>query len=190
MIKQKLPRKKKCKGCGLVFHPLRQLQATCSIPCAIKHGEETKRKKEAREHRENKAKLKTIPQLKREAQQACNAYVRYRDKDLPCICCGLPLTNDFNNGLGGQYDAGHYRSVASAPHLRFDERNIHAQRKSCNQWGSGRAVDYRLGLIARFDVHYVEAIEADQTVKKYTRDDLIAIKKYYQAKLKALKAEG
>ncbi len=190
MFEIKLLRKKKCKSCGLVFQPLRQLQATCSSPCAIIHGRETQRKKEAKAHREKKAQLKTIPQLKREAQQACNAYVRYRDKDLPCICCGLPLTNNFTDGIGGLYDAGHYRSVGSAPHLRFDERNIHAQRKSCNQWGSGRAVDYRLGLIARFDVQYVEAIEADQTPKKYTRDDLIAIKKYYQAKLKALKAEG
>ena len=190
MIKAKLPRKKKCKSCGLVFQPERQLQATCSIPCAISHGQETKRKKEARVQREKKAQLKTIAQLKREAQQACNAYVRYRDKDLPCICCGLPLTNDFNNGLGGLYDAGHYRSVGSAPHLRFDERNIHAQRKSCNRFGSGRAVDYRLGLIARFSVQYVEDLEADQSVKKYNREDLIAIRKYYQAKLKELKANN
>jgi hypothetical protein len=90
--------------------------------------------------------------------------------------------------IGGGYDCGHYRSVGSAPHLRFDERNAHAQRKQCNRWGSGRAVDYRIGLIKRIGLEKVEALESDQTVKKYTIDDLKSIISAYKAKFKALKA--
>lgn len=190
MIKVKLPRKKKCKSCGLVFQPERQFQAACSIPCAINHSKEIQRKKEVKEHRERKRKLKTKSTLTREAQTAFNAYIRERDRFEACICCGLPLAIQFDvPSLGGGYDCGHYRSVGSAPHLRFDERNAHAQRKQCNRWGSGRAVDYRIGLIKRIGIEAVEALEADQSVKKYTTEDLIAIRKYYMAKTKELKVK-
>jgi len=83
----------------------------------------------------------------------------------------------------------HYRSVGSSPHLRFDERNAHAQRKQCNRWGAGRSVDYRLGLINRIGLAAVESLEADQTPKNYTIDDLRAITACYRAKLKGLKNE-
>lgn len=120
----------------------------------------------------------------KEAQIAFNAYVRERDKNQPCICCGQPLGAQ---QVGGGFDAGHYRSVGSAPHLRFDERNCHGQRKSCNRYGSGRSVDYRLGLIARIGLAEVESLEADNDPKKYSIDDLKAIKAKYKAKLKELK---
>jgi hypothetical protein len=133
--------------------------------------------------------IKTIPQLKEEAQKIFNAFIRYRDKDKPCIDCGQwhgksdPLT-------GGQWDAGHYRSTGSADHLRYDERNVHKQLKDCNKWGAGRAVDYRIGLIQRIGIEEVEALEADQTLVKWTRELLQGIKTKYKAKLKALKAAG
>ena len=54
----------------------------------------------------------------------------------------------------------------SAAHLRFDERNAHAQRKVCNRWGAGRAVDYRIGLVARIGLAAVEALESDNAPKE------------------------
>src|SRR3546814_4920656 len=74
----------------------------------------------------------------KKAQIAFNKFIRLRDARKPCICCGKPLTDGALTG--GGYDAGHYRSTGSAPHLRFIEDNCHAQRKQCNQWGAGRAV--------------------------------------------------
>jgi len=136
---------------------------------------ETRRRKEA---------IKTLPQLKAEAQAAFNAFIRARDAHQPCICCGLPLSA---GDVGGLYDCGHYRSVGSAPHLRYDERNAHAQRKQCNRWGAGRAVDYRIGLITRIGLEVVEALEADNTQRKYTREELIAIKAAYTTKARACK---
>ena len=128
--------------------------------------------------------IKTLPELHREAQAAFNAFVRARDAGKPCICCGLPLSA---GDVGGKYDCGHYRSVGSAPHLRYDERNAHGQRKQCNRWGAGRAVDYRLGLIERIGLQAVEALESDNAPRKWTREELIAIRDEYRKKLKAMR---
>jgi hypothetical protein len=71
--------------------------------------------------------------------------------------------------------------------LRFDERNAHGQLKQCNRWGSGRAVDYRLGLIRKIGLEEVESLEADQTTKKWTVDELKALIAHYKAKIKGKK---
>lgn len=133
--------------------------------------------------RQRKRALKTIPELIKEAQAAFNAFIRARDAGQPCICCGQPLGK---GDIGGRYDAGHYRSTGSASHLRFDEANCHAQRKQCNRYGAGRAVDYRIGLIKRIGWERVEELEASNSPRKWTRDELIAIKDLYVSKLKEL----
>lgn len=141
-------------------------------------------KAERKKDRERKEKLKTRSDYMKEAQIAFNAYIRERDKHKPCICCGKVLPLD---AVGGGFDCGHYRSVGSAPHLRFDERNAHGQLKQCNRYGSGRAVDYRIGLIKRIGVAVVMAIEADNEPKHYTIEDLKGIRDHFRAKLKELK---
>lgn len=133
--------------------------------------------------RERKAAMKTIPDLIKEAQREFNHFIRVRDADKPCICCGKALASE---GVGGGFDCGHYRSVGSAPHLRFDERNAHGQTKHCNRYGAGRAVDYRIGLIARLGVDVVEQLEADNRVHKWQRDELIAIRDLYRQKRRDL----
>lgn len=130
---------------------------------------------------QRKQAIKTLPQLHREAQASFNAFIRARDKGKPCICCGLPLSA---GDVGGSFDCGHYRSVGSAPQLRYHEDNAHGQRKQCNRWGAGRAVDYRLGLIARIGLERVEALEAINAPHKWTREELMAIRDAYRAKLK------
>lgn len=143
-------------------------------------------KKDRSEFRERKAKLKRIPDLIKEAQTAFNAFIRERDRDQPCICCGRTGTNV--DGLHAHgWDAGHYRSTGSASHLRFNEDNCHRQLVYCNRHGAGRAVDYRIGLVARIGLPRVESLEASNTPHKWQRDELIAIKALYVAKLKELK---
>jgi len=163
---------------------VRFAQIACSIPCAIEHANALKAKKEKKEHREAKAKTVTRSQRMKAAQAAFNAFIRFRDKGKNCICCDKPLGDE---AIGGAYDCGHYRSVGSAPHLRFDERNAHGQSKYCNRWLNGNAVNYRQGLINRIGLEAVEELEADQSVKKYTVDDLIEITRYYKEKVKELK---
>lgn len=144
-------------------------------------------KAERKKDRERK-KVANPPNYLALAQKAFNAFVRERDKDQPCICCGREKTQV--NGLRAHgWDAGHYRSRGSAPHLRFHEDNCHRQLVYCNQYKSGNAVDYRLGLIDRIGLERVEALEADQTPRHYTDDDYIAIAALYRAKLKALREQ-
>lgn len=183
---------KKCRHCRNTFTPVRAMQIVC-LDCVVPYVQAQNAKKRAaaikadrKETRERLAAMKRLPDLIREAQVEFNKFIRARDAEKPCICCGQPLGE---GDVGGAYDCGHYRSTGSASHLRFDERNAHAQRKVCNRWGAGRAVDYRLGLIHRLGLAVVEALEADNTPHKWTREELIAIKETYRAKARALKAE-
>ena len=189
----KQPRPKMCKNpaCGISFQPQRLGQAVCSPACAlaIKDVNQQKARKslalvERREIKVRKEKLKSRSDHMKDAQQAFNEFIRWRDRSAgrACISSGRPL-----DWSGNQTDAGHYRSVGSAPHLRFDERNCHAQSKQDNRFLSGNAVDYRIGLIARIGLAAVEALEADQSVKKYTIDELKALTAHYRALTRELK---
>lgn len=182
----------RCPHCRQTYKPARMGQKSClEMDCIIKAGQARKAKEaakqakaERREIRARKDKLKTRRDYINEAQRAFNKFIRVRDSGKSCICCGkaIPLAE-----TGGSGDAGHYRSVGSAPHLRFDERNCHLQDKQCNRWGAGRAVDYRIGLIQRIGLQAVEALEADQEPRKHTIAELVAIRDTYRAKLKELK---
>lgn len=186
------PRKCANPECRTEFTPaFSTTQKVCKWQCglAIKDANHDKARKaiasqERAEHRQAKEKVKTRSQHMQECQIAFNAYIRMRDMlaGYCCISSGRPL-----DWSGNATDAGHYRSVGSAPHLRFDERNCHAQSKQDNRFLSGNAVDYRIGLIARIGLEAVEELEADQSTRKYTIDDLKAIKAHYRAKVRELK---
>ena len=64
-------------------------------------------------------KKKTLPKLKKECQVVFNAFIRERDKDLPCISCGRKL------GL----QAGHYYPTQGYDGLRFDSFMEHYKDK-------------------------------------------------------------
>lgn len=192
---QKSPRPKKCRNpaCGEKFTPtFSTAQKVCSPKCAlaIKDVNAERAKKAIADTSRNeikaqKEKLKSRGDHMREAQIAFNAYIRLRDQlaGHVCISSGRPL-----DWSGNSVDAGHYRSVGSAPHLRFDERNCHAQSKQDNRFLSGNAVDYRIGLIERIGQAAVDDLESDQSLKKYTVEDLKDIKAEYRLKLRELKA--
>ncbi len=183
---------KPCAVCGEAFTPsFSSTQVVCSPKCAQAHAPANAGKarkaidqRERREIKVRKEKLKSRGEHMAEAQKAFNEYIRWRDRVAghPCISSGAPL-----DWASNSVDAGHYRSVGSAPHLRFVEINCHAQCKKDNRYLSGNAVEYRVGLIARIGLAAVEALEADQSTRKYTIDDLKAIKAEYRAKVRELK---
>lgn len=193
MLAAKQPRAKKCQNpaCAESFIPQRLGQKVCSPACALavapknhKVARKAIDQLERREIKARKEKLKSRADHLREAQQAFNEFIRWRDRlaGHPCISSGKPL-----DWSGNAVDAGHYRSVGAAPHLRFDERNCHAQRKHDNQYKSGNVTDYRIGLIVRIGIEAVEALESDNSVRKYTVEELKAIKAKYRAKTRELK---
>ena len=177
-------------GCGERFTPARQMQAACGPLCAQAFAANASAKKAAKaaadDRRETRAKLEAMKktgELRAEVQTAFNLFIRLRDKDKPCICCGKPLGDP---RYGGAYDAGHWLSRGSSPNLAFDERNVNAQRKGCNRPGGTTRAKFRAGMIVRWGLAVVEALEADQSIRHYTKDELRAMRAEYRAKAKQL----
>ncbi|MES1979573.1 MAG: recombination protein NinG [Pseudomonadota bacterium] len=193
MTPTKPQKQRKCKVCPSTFTPMRPFQTWCSVPCGSVLAEERlAKKKKADAIADRKATKQALEKHKRrgdllaETQTAFNKFIRLRDAGQTCICCGKPFEPQ---RPGGSVDAGHYLSRGSAPHLRFDERNVHAQRKNCNRPGGTTREAFRAGMIQRIGLEAVEALECDQSLKKYTDDDLRAIKTTYTAKARELEKE-
>jgi hypothetical protein len=188
-LQPKPPRAKKCRVeiCGATFVPSRLGQAVCSPACAIidaPKNQEKARKALAdvgrKELKAAKERIKPKGQYMREAQTAFNAWVRARDAGLPCISCGT--TADI------QYAAGHFRSAGGHPELRFDPLNVHLQcNRNCNMAKSGNLGPYRIELIKRIGQEKVDWLEGPHEPKRYTIDDLKAIKAHYRALTRELK---
>lgn len=173
---------KKCKYCKDIFTPFKPLQYVCSPQCALDYAKVSREKKQRLESRlirkETKEKLKTRSDWMKEAQTSFNAWIRERDKDLPCISC--------QRYHDGQYHAGHYRTTKAAPELRFEEMNVHKQCSVCNNHLSGNILEYRINLIKRIGQANVNWLEGSHKPKKYTIDELKAIKEKYKNKLREI----
>lgn len=150
---------------------------TCGQECAVSFVEKEKERNTRKERQEGLAKLKKRSDWMKEAQASLNAWIRLvRDRDLPCISCGRHHE--------GQFHAGHFLSRGSHPHLALLEINLAKQCQPCNVHLSGNQLAYRRGLIERVGLLAVELLESDMTPRKYTIDDLKAIKSHYKQLLK------
>jgi endogenous inhibitor of DNA gyrase (YacG/DUF329 family) len=174
-----------CAHCGKPFsRTYTTMQAVCSPRCAralVTAKRKAKERAEREQLRARKQAAKRRPELLAEAQAAFNRYIKFRDYGMPCICCGkaMPWGDEMP---GGSIDAGHFLSRGSTPELRFDERNVHAQLKSCNRPGGTTRNSFRYGMIARVGLKVVEWLEGPHEPRKYTRDELIALRDEYRAK--------
>ena len=175
---------KKCKVCSIPFTPVRPMQKVCSPACAMKLAREVVAKADRKETKLKLDALQTKPQLVKKAQTAFNAFIRARDKGKACISCDTQLGGEPNT-----FDAGHYRSVGSAPHMRFVEDNVHGQCKHCNNWLGGNHVEYRKRLLERIGEHRLEQIENDNVLRKYTKEALEEIAKQYREEARRLEKE-
>jgi len=184
----------RCPHCRQTYERKRMGQKSCeAVECAIAAGQARKAKdaaKKAKAERQQikarKEKAKRPADLKAEARAAFHAYVRARDiaAGHGCIDCGKPFEPQ---KPGGSVDAGHYLSRGSHPNLAFSEINTNAQRKNCNRPGGTTAAAHRLGMVTRYGIAAVEALEADTEPRRYRADDYRRIRDTYRAKLKDLK---
>ena len=174
-----------CKVCAKEFIRTNSMHIVCGRVCAARIPVFNRKDEKAKTAAAREA-LKTLPDLRKEAQESFNAFIRTRDEGKPCICCGgFPKSYSLT---GGEWDAGHYRSRGAAIELAFDEHNCHAQLKHCNR----RAWDvasYRRNLIDRIGLAAVESLEGHHEAKKYSRDNMREIRDYYRAKKRALDRE-
>jgi hypothetical protein len=183
-------------ACGAQFVPSQLGQKVCGWSCglAIAPVKQDKARKaidqrERREIKVRKEKLKSRADHLREAQAAVNEYVRLRDAHLPCISCDSS-PSDHDLITGSRWDAGHYRSVGACPELRFEPLNIHRQCVKCNRNLSGNAVEYRIRLVVRIGVEKVAWIEGPHPARKYTVEEIKAIKAEFRAMTKDLKKDA
>ena len=135
------------------------------------------------EKREAKERLRTRREWMKLAQTAFNKFIRERDSIMPCVSCHMPMT------YGGQWHAGHYRTTAAAPQLRFDESNVHRQCAQCNLRKSGNIVEYRKRLVERIGLAEVERLESDNAIHRYTVEELKGVIDLYREKLRGMRKE-
>lgn len=190
--KPKKPKVCKNKACRQPFIASRMGQKVCGPLCAMVVGREQAQKDRDETARQDKANvrarkeaIKKLPQLHREAQRAVNAWIRLRDAKEPCISCNAPPP-DLSELHAGR-DAGHFRSVGSAPQLRYTPTNIAAQCVHCNQHLAGNHTGYRRGLAARIGLEAVEALENDNAPHKWTHEEVRAVRDDYRAKVREAK---
>ena len=184
--------KKKCRHCkeyDLVESGIKvPLGWFCSMSCVVQHGKKAATAVSDKRKRQTLTKLKesvkTASEWRVEAQTAFNAYVRYRDRDLPCISCDATGDHD---GLGGYWDAGHYRSRGAAKHLSFHLHNCHKQCHKCNRYLSGNVVEYRKRLIMRIGSERVDKLENNNDTVKHDITYLRRIKQIFKNKLRIKK---
>jgi hypothetical protein len=188
----KQPKAKTCKNpeCAAQFIPQRLGQDVCCWTCGLVikdvNGDKARRAIDQLERKELKAakeRIKSRGDYLKEAQQAFNAWVRLRDAGLPCISCGT--TADV------QYCAGHYKPSGSNPALRFEPLNVHLQcNRNCNMAKSGNLTPYRIELIKRIGPEKVGWLEGPHEPKRYTIEQLQAIKTEFRALLRQMKKEA
>lgn len=181
-------RKKACANpaCAIQFVPAQLGQKVCGWACglAIAPANQDRARKaiEQRERREikvRKEKLKSRADHTKETQTVFNEWICLRDSGLPCVSCGRHHE--------GQYHAGHYRTVAASPELRFEPLNVHKQCAPCNNHKSGDIVNYRINLVHRIGAEKVDWIEGPHEPQRYTIEQLKEIKAHYRALIRELK---
>ena len=84
--------------------------------------------------------------------------------------------------FGGNWDCGHYRSVGSAPHLRFHLWGAHKQCVKCNRYLSGNVTEYRTRLIQKIGQEKVEAFEKIQNGPRIDAKYAERIKRIFRKK--------
>lgn len=194
-----------CKHCGKPFRQWNSVrQIACSVPCSQaisrKRGLEKMQKQARMEKRDGRIRLRSRRDWVKIAQAAFNAFIRERDRFLPCVSCGFYTETEVQ---GGTFDCGHYRTVGAAPQLRFDEANAHKQCKECNSGvkrQNGRVLvahdperavtirqKYRTTLIARIGFSEVDRLETDNEVRRQTVEELKGIIVTYRAKLREIR---
>jgi len=126
----------------------------------------------------------SIKGLKTKAWKALSIYIRKRDKR--CVTCGSPHSLE-------DLDCGHYQrnsernGLLGGNELWFREENFGAQCTGCNRFRNGQPVEMALFLRKTWGDNILENInEWYRVPKKWTREEVEDVEKYYIQKTKEL----
>ncbi len=163
----------------------------CSDDCGAVVAMNLLAAKKAKEQRieraADKVKLTAMKPLKwwrAKAKAAMHELVRAEAENQPCISCDTILRK--LGRVGGDYDAGHFRSVGSAKNLEMDRRNVWGQCKYCNDHLSGNNQEYERRLRIKKGDAFVDAILSDNAPRHYKAHDYQALEEQFKAELKSL----
>jgi hypothetical protein len=116
-----------------------------------------------------------------------------RGMDPTCISCGKPKGGDI-------FCAGHFKTRGAQSGLRFDPKNVYLQHnRRCNSdlsgdiYGTKTTHGYLQGLRNRFGSEEAQNIidycETNTAVKKWTCEELIAMRKDWNKQIRELENE-
>ncbi|MGL4754519.1 MAG: recombination protein NinG [Aeromonadaceae bacterium] len=196
--------KRKCKQCGSFVSSDSGVKTPSGFFCCHDHAirfameksakqrerqaakarreSESKAKEARKELRARKLAVKPIAYFRAKAKAACHLYIRTRDEGMPCPCCEATSAV--------QWDAAHYRPAGVNSALKFDERNIHRCCQVCNQHKSGNLTMYRMWMVKKYGEEFVQSLDNNHEIRRYTRAELEEIEALYKRKLKELKENG
>lgn len=183
MLTYKHPKAKTCEVCERVFVPDRMGQLVCRPACAMARVRNAK-KAERESVKKRKEAIKPRAKWLAECQAIVNRYVRLLalSRGEGCYTCGATPTQKF----GGTYDAGHFRSVGSAPHLRYWIPQIKLQCIPCNRHKGGMALAFRERLVRDHGDEWVNRLEAMQHIAKFDVGYLKRLKAVMGKKLRRM----
>jgi hypothetical protein len=125
--------------------------------------------------------LKSKSEWIKEAQQAFNEFIRWRDKGKPCISC-----DKMDDGTH-QRHASHYRSVGACTSLRFNTFNVHASCMQCNSILSGNLIEYRIRLKFKLGDERVDWLESQNGIARYDIDYAKRVKRIFKKRTRIYK---
>ncbi|QIG27583.1 recombination protein NinG [Leclercia adecarboxylata] len=195
------PSRRKCKVCNEWFHPAYsnvvwccpahgaiyalELRAKQKVKEAAKRIKDERRKEQEsrRSHAERRRAVKPLSHWVQMTQRAVNDWRRTMllAAGYGCISCGTKTAFAWH--------AGHYRTTAAAPQLRFNPDNIWLQCSACNVHKSGNIEAYRAALVELIGEEKVQALESNNETHRYTREELDGIRADARAKLRTIKQQ-
>jgi hypothetical protein len=175
---------RKCVVCRTVFVKRSMTHKVCSADCGVLLSLSNKTKAQRKQDKVRLEELKPRKWWLAKAKTALHAYIRARDEGRSCISCYTILIKA--GRVGGDYDAGHFRSVGSSKHMEFVPENIHGQCKKCNNYLNGNQIEYERRLRIRYSDEYVDTLLNDNKPRHLTIDDFKQIEAEYKFKLKEI----
>lgn len=175
-----------CKNvyCKKEYTPLYRngikLSSYC-VSCLSKKGKEKEAKQIRKETKEARESMLTKSDYIKMLQIVFNAYIRERDRYLPCISCGCSM-------VGRKGDASHFYSAGGNPAVRFNEDNVHLSCVPCNQHKHGNLLEYAERLPARIGLCRFENLKKIRNKEAhYSIPELKEMIAEYKKKIKELK---
>ncbi|HEB4874347.1 TPA: recombination protein NinG [Kluyvera ascorbata F0526] len=185
---------RRCKICRTKFTVLFENHQWCSPEHGAEYGvleldkrraknRQAEQKAERAAWQKRKAAVKPLSHWIAMTQRVVNDWRREMllAAEHGCISCGTHSAFAWH--------AGHYRTTAAAPQLRFTDENIWLQCHACNVYKSGNTEAYRINLVELIGEERVQALETNNETHRYTREELAGIRADARAKLRSLKKQ-